>query len=105
MNVFMILILFFTGVNPCKTPAYGIQVYVRAYGASAFQFHLFLHLLHSHLWLRSVLNLRVYESSLSGLSPQNKIENSTINAPTIGIISAKNAGMFGMDLGWVWCRW
>lgn len=44
----------------------------------------FLHFLHSHLWLRSFLNRRVYESSLSGLSPQNKIENSTINAPTIG---------------------
>ena len=28
----MILILFFTGVNPCKTPAYGVQVCVRAYG-------------------------------------------------------------------------
>ena len=32
------LTLFFTGVNPCKTPAYGTKGCVRAYGASEFQF-------------------------------------------------------------------
>ena len=76
---------------------------MRAYGASAlrFPFQFFLHFLHSHLWLRSFLNRRVYESSLSGLSPQNKIENRIINAPTIGRTSPINTGMFGVDLGWL----
>jgi len=53
----------------------------------------FLHFLHSHLWLRSFLNRRVYESSLSGSSPQNNIENNTINAPIIGRSSPINTGM------------
>jgi hypothetical protein len=56
-------------------------------------YSVFLHFLHSHLWLRSFLNRRVYESSLSGSSPQNNIENNTINAPIIGRSSPINTGM------------
>ena len=36
---------------------------------------------------------RVYESSLSAFIQQNRIENITVNAPAIVIISARNAGI------------
>lgn len=62
----------------------------------------FSHLQHLHLWLRSLLNCLVYESSLSALMQQNRIENKTVKAPAILSISAINAGIvslyFGFDL-------
>lgn len=53
----------------------------------------FLQYLQLHLCARSVLMRRVYESSLSALMQQIRIENITKNAPAIGIISARNAGI------------